>query len=225
MDRWEQGFSTQAEVFDWVATSQYFDSAKLARSDMLNGTRKRARDTRTMFQNFLDWTLEHSMSTMKMEDGKGRLIHHRRDVIEHALRTFGKRELFLRLVHVGEIKQKIKQVFSGKLVTEWTGVQGTPVRWIMDEVQNRSEQSLSAERSLPSLDGVNGTLEAIDPSLLNVPAWQVAMGVMSPEEIKELTIQVKEELGEKGKLSYDIKAAKKRKAERKAMLELPSPVP
>ena len=71
----------------------------------------------------------------------------------------------------------------------------------MDEVQNRSEQSLSAERSLPSLDGVNGTLEAIDPSLLNVPAWQVAMGDMSPEEIKELTIQVKEELGEKGKRS------------------------
>lgn len=216
MDRWTQGFATQAEVFDWVATSHYFDSAKLARSDMLRGSRKRAKDTRTMFQNFLDWTLDRTMSTLDME-GKGRSIHHRKDVIDQALQAFGRKDLYERLNRVGDIKQKIKQTFSGKFVTEWTGVQGRPVRWIMDEVQRRLEPSQPTE--LGTLDEARTTAsDAIDPNLLTAPSWQVVMSNMTVDQVREHAVRVKEELDQQGKLHYDFREAKKLKAERKALM-------
>lgn len=205
------------EVFDWVATSPYFNSAKLARTDSLNSSRKRAKDSRSMFQNFLDFTLERSMSEIEIH-GAVKPVHLRQDVVKQALQAFGKDELYEVLNRIGDINLKIKQVFSGTLVTQWTGVQGTPVRWIMDEVQRRLEQSAPIQLSIPDGLGSDGC-NSIDPRLLTISSWQVAISDMTLDQVQELVVHVKEELDQQGKLSFDFRAAKKRKAERKALLE------
>ncbi|OBZ71311.1 hypothetical protein A0H81_08338 [Grifola frondosa] len=59
MARWEEGFSTQRSIFDWVATSPYFDAFILAKYDTVRTRRnKKAREERTMYQDFVAYARE-----------------------------------------------------------------------------------------------------------------------------------------------------------------------
>ncbi|KAI0785256.1 hypothetical protein C8Q75DRAFT_686109, partial [Abortiporus biennis] len=146
LDRWKQGFATQSDVFQWVASSPYFDPRLLSRADTANNARRKARDARPMYQNFLKYvrsiagtsnngdTQVHDPSSVK-EKGKHR--ERKQAIMSNVLTRYGKRALYDALLRVASIKQHVKDVYTGRLVTEWTGVQGTPVRWIMNEVERR----------------------------------------------------------------------------------------
>ncbi|CAL1713280.1 unnamed protein product [Somion occarium] len=215
--RWEQGFSTTAEAFDWVSSSSYFIPTRLARPDVLQGSQKRAKASRTMFQDFLDYTATRALSMQRQA------IESRDVAIERALRHFDKWDLYQTILHTCEAKQRIKQIFTGKLVMEWTGVQGTPVRWIMEEVQRKLEAqplplAQEIDASTPLCHSVKGS-ELVDPSFLTLAPWQILMKDLTVEQVKDLVVEVKEGLQRDGKLQFDWQEAKKRKAERKALLE------
>lgn len=207
MERWERGFSSQTEIFSWLASSRFFDSRSMLRSNTGNTSNMKARDARTMYQNFLVYAQDCDSGSKKLDADA---------VLGEALDFFGKRDLYTVFGHIAAAKRHIGSIFTGRLVQEWTGLQGVPVRFVMDEVRARlgGEDVLSivAGISLDSLPSGD-----IDPVHLTLRAWESAMESMSVDEVKTMVVRVKEELAAGGKLEFDWRAAKQRKAEQKRL--------
>ena len=113
-------------------------------------------------------------------------------------------------MRIDAIKRHVRDVFSGNLVIEWTGVTGMPVRFIMDEVKRR----LGGEDKLRTVDDI--ALDSLDssdipPMYLTVRVWEFAMSEMSIDKVKIMVIRAKEDLDAEGKLQYNWKAAKQMK--------------
>ncbi|KAL4251858.1 hypothetical protein ABKN59_002645 [Abortiporus biennis] len=197
--------------------------------DTANNARRKARDARPMYQNFLKYvrsiagtsnngdTQVHDPSSVK-EKGKHR--ERKQAIMSNVLTRYGKRALYDALLRVASIKQHVKDVYTGRLVTEWTGVQGTPVRWIMNEVERRlgerttleSDNILKSLKLLSSESMVEEDSDSIKPVHLQLESWEVALDDMDRDEVKSLVVEVKEEMEKEGKLYYDWKAAKEKKA-------------
>ncbi|KAJ3484250.1 hypothetical protein NLI96_g5754 [Meripilus lineatus] len=225
LETWEQGFKSQREIFDWVSTSPYFDAGRMVRSDANNGSRPKARVMRHMYQKFLVHAKD--IASKQPYDLTQQTTN---DVVEQAaIDFFGKRDLYEQLLRVSRAKEKIKAVFSGKLVGQWTGVQGLPVRWLMDEIQNRLGDDGAASVDGPSTvtDSLaNHSLHlasphlvpqdsSISPAHLVLAPWERALENMSPDDVWALVVQVKKEMHSKGLLEYDWRAAKELSARRK----------
>ena len=105
------------------------------------------------------------------------------------------------------MQNRAKEILNGTNVQLWTGLQGMPVRFVMDEVKERLS-SMPAVGSAPAM--------AMD----EVQVWQRVWLEMSDDEVRALVVNVKEELQEKGELEFDWRAAKAAKLERKRQKEL-----
>ena len=111
-DTHERGFTTALEVFDWVATSRFFNPDRLLpaiKSLKFKGERK-------MHNEFLDYL----GSRIASEESKERLDVHA--IQDDALALFGKRKELDDAVREKYLFREAKKVFSGSLVKEWTGL-------------------------------------------------------------------------------------------------------
>ncbi|KAI0699123.1 hypothetical protein BC835DRAFT_1227272, partial [Cytidiella melzeri] len=124
LDRWEQGFTTQREVFDWVASSPFFDVWNRMQKDNMQPPGRVG--GRPMFRNFLEY------ARCRRDDGSFQVSS---IDINYALSHFRKQNLYNAILHVTHAKQRIKTVFSGKQVEAWTDLRGPSVGIIMEEVK------------------------------------------------------------------------------------------
>lgn len=108
----EQGFTTAQEVFDWVATSRFFNPHRLLPAMKSLGFKGK----RKMYEEFLDY-LESLIASAESESRFD--IH---AIQDEALALFGKREEFDQAVREKYLFREAKKVFSGNLVKEWTGL-------------------------------------------------------------------------------------------------------
>lgn len=132
-----------------------------------------------------------------------------------AINVFGKRSLHDALLHVAAAKKHVQSVFTGKLVQAWTGVSGMPVRFVMDETKRR----LGGEGIMHTVAGISiDTLqpEGIPAMHLTLRVWESAMAEMSADQVKTLVMEVKLELEAEGKLDFDWRAAKQKRASQRS---------
>jgi hypothetical protein len=111
-DAHERGFTTVQEVFDWVATSRFFNPHRLLpamKSLKFKGERKMHNE----FLNYLG-------SLIASEESEKRLDV--RAIQDEALALFDKRKEFDDEVREKYLFREAKKVFSGSLVKEWTGL-------------------------------------------------------------------------------------------------------
>lgn len=200
MDRWQHGFATQDDIFEWVCASPFVQPlAERYRAPGYKPSAKSCVDTRPMRRNFIAYLQTHDLPHLVSADAMGS----REEKMEGALRFFGKAEEYARLVIAGRAQKRAKEFLNGTNVIEWTGVQGRPVRLIMDAVKERLSdlgRVSSGDTFVPDGD---------------ITVWQHALLDMSVEEVRVLVMEVKENLQQEGKLYFDWRAAKAGKLERK----------
>lgn len=200
MERWRRGFATQDEVVQWVATSPFAASfAARLKSGESKLLPKEKGEGRPMRQKFISFLKQHEFDTTT--DSVFTSSGDREKKMHEALRYFGKDKEYAAILDIERAGKRAKVILNGTNVQNWTGANGMPVRYILDEVKVR----LAARSS--------GTEPVVSEE---VPTWQRALLDMSDEEVRELTVTVKEELDAAGKLAFDWRAAKAAKMKKKA---------
>ncbi|KAF9646700.1 hypothetical protein BDM02DRAFT_3254913 [Thelephora ganbajun] len=159
----EQGFTTAQEVFDWVTTSRFFNPHRLLPA-MKN---LKFKGERKMHNEFLD----HLRSLISSGESQNPLDVHA--IQDEALALFCKREEFDNAVREKYLCRKVKEVFRGSLVKEWTGLSyWGDVKVVTDAMRVRV------------LDGI----DAADKD------WREEMVKLGDEERMALALRLKEEL-------------------------------
>ncbi|KAJ7352606.1 hypothetical protein DFH08DRAFT_740684 [Mycena albidolilacea] len=133
MARWNAGFQTKKEVFEWVGASPLFD---LARFRTEGQGIKKVKPERKMYAQFVEWVNEQQQGIADSASTPRGL--EKEEQVQHALEYFGKKEQWDTLEREEADKARVKQGFSGSKVKEWTGLPGE--RWqdlknIMDQVR------------------------------------------------------------------------------------------
>lgn len=212
MDRWQRGFSTQEEIFLWLCSSRLFDPTTMLRSEEgLSRARVKANVIRPMYQKFLYFTRSRATNTRR---------DHLGDVFGDALEFFGRRPLYTVLLRIAEIKKHVATNFTGTAIKNWTGLNGVPIRFTMEEVKRQ----LGGDEVLTTVSGIHlDSLPAVDINAvhLTLRVWECTMSGMSAEAIQQMVVRLKEELQSAGKLDYDWRAAKQRKEEKRRNEEVP----
>ena len=133
MERWRAGFATQHEAFEWVGSSRFYVPGKITDRT----SRAKARATRGMYQAFLQWS-DAKASTIAENDGQPQVTREAEEkeaivesVKEEALVFFGKQEDHDALVQANERRLRLKAMWNGRKVGEWTGGGGTVVGRVM----------------------------------------------------------------------------------------------
>jgi hypothetical protein len=125
LERWKAGFATQLEAFEWIASSRFYVPGKI--SDRTS--RPKARADRGMYQAFLQWKDEDARASAAAEDDsqpqETEEAEDKEAIIEsvrrEALAFFGKQEEHDALVEANERRLRLKAIWNGKKVGEWTG--------------------------------------------------------------------------------------------------------
>jgi hypothetical protein len=164
LERWEAGFATQTEAFEWVASSRFYVPGQIA-----DGTsRVKSRADRGMYQAFLQWSNARATPAVK-NDGQHQMMQEledneavRESVRGEALAFFGKQEEHDALVQANERRARLKVIWNGKKVGEWVGNNG----YMIGRVMKLMRQTIGEEK----------------------------IGQMTDEEIKRHVLQAKEEV-------------------------------
>ena len=204
MDRWEHGFSTQKEIFLWLASSRFFDPNRMLQyEEGLPRGKAKAKDDRPMYQNFINFIRSYATTAPQARPN---------NASSEAIDFFGKRALYTVLLRIAEVKDRIA-VFTGTNVGKWTGLQGMLIQLTKEEVKRQlgGDEVLTAVSGIP-LDSLPA--EDINAVHLTLRVWETTMDGMSIEEIQQMVIRVKGELEAAGKLEYDWRAVKQRKADK-----------
>ncbi|KAI0335938.1 hypothetical protein GY45DRAFT_1292590 [Cubamyces sp. BRFM 1775] len=220
MERWKRGFTSEAEIFDWVTSSPFAMAlaerlkAKDDGSDASPSGKDRG-EGRAMRQNFIALLQSYEFPE-EVQSSVGSSVFatwgNRREKLEATLKHFGKDKEYAAILNAAQAAVRAKAVLNGKNVQEWTGIMGMPARYILDEMKERlAKLQLGSE---PDGDAVASSV------VREIPAWQYPLLEMSDEEVRELMVKVKEDLDAAGKLEYDWRAAKAAKLARKRQAEL-----
>lgn len=216
MERWRRGFASEEEIFNWVVSSPFAIAlAERLKAKDDNDAQPSAKDRgegRTMRQNFIAFLQSYEFPEEEQGDAESSLFAtrgNREEKLEAALKYFGKDEEYAAILRAARATVRAKAVLNGKNVQEWTGIMGMPVRFILDEMKER----LAKSRLRPESDAGAGAVAS--PLAREIPAWQYPLLEMSDEEVRELMVQVKEDLDAAGRLKYDWRTAKAAKLERK----------
>ncbi|KAI0004510.1 hypothetical protein BJV74DRAFT_807758 [Russula compacta] len=127
------GFVTQHEAFEWVACSRFHVPGQVVD----RASRAKSRVNRSMYQAFFQWSEARVVSPTK-NDGQPQGVweaEHKEAFTEsvrgEALVFFGKREEYDALVQANERRIRLKAIWNGKKVGEWTGGNGRVVSRVM----------------------------------------------------------------------------------------------
>jgi hypothetical protein len=123
MEQWRAGFATQRDAFEWIASSRFYVPRHI--SDRTS--RPKSRADRSMYQAFLHWG-DARLGTSAENDRQPqetREAEEKEAIIEsvrrEALAFFGKQEEHDALVEANERRLRLKAIWNGKRVGEWTG--------------------------------------------------------------------------------------------------------
>ncbi|KAE9400430.1 hypothetical protein BT96DRAFT_1097497 [Gymnopus androsaceus JB14] len=137
-ERRHAGFNTRKEIFDWVAESRFFDPKYFKSS---GAGIKKVKPERTMYREFVLFANEQAarpgVTTMDMEE----VLRRREDVRNEALVEFGWRDEVDGHVRLYEARKRLKCVFNGTTVKDWTGLGNNwrGVKIVMDVVRKKHE--------------------------------------------------------------------------------------
>jgi len=132
IERWREGFATQHEVFEWVASSRFYVHGRL--SDRI--ARAKSRANRSMYHAFFQWSEaranpaagDESESLDVQEAEKEAVIE---SVRAEALTFFGKQEEHDALARANQLRVRLKAMWNGRKVGEWTGGGGMIIGRVM----------------------------------------------------------------------------------------------
>lgn len=135
---------THHEVFEWVACSRFYVPGQVADRT----SRAKSRVNRSMYQAFFQWSEARAVSSTK-NDGQPQGIwepEHKeaftKSVRGEALVFFGKREEYDALVQANERRIRLKAIWNGKKVGEWTGENGR----VIGKVMSLMRQTIGEEK-------------------------------------------------------------------------------
>lgn len=133
MERWKLGFATQDEAFEWLASSRFYAPGQLSNPT----SRAKSRSTRGMYQAFFRWddartkaTTERDNLPQEVPQGTDKEAA-RQSVRQEALAFFGKREEHDGLVQANERRIRLKAIWNGTKVGEWTSGSGKLIGRVM----------------------------------------------------------------------------------------------
>lgn len=121
-ERFEQGFKTKVEVFEWAATMKGFDPRFFKHSGV--GFTK-VKPQRTMYTEFVHWVgaRQFEAPTASHTEDNGNRDHEKwaEKLREEALARFGKTTEWNALIASRVHKERCRKVFSSEKVREWLG--------------------------------------------------------------------------------------------------------
>ena len=133
MERWRAGFATQPEAFEWIASSRFYVPEHI--SD--RASRPKSRANRSMYHAFLHWgdARPGTSAENDRQPQETREAEEKEAIIEsvrrEALAFFDKQEEHDALVEANERRLRLKAIWNGKKVGEWTGGNGRVVGKVM----------------------------------------------------------------------------------------------
>lgn len=120
--RYERGFESLEDIFDYVASSKYFNPA-IYQMEELNHTNKTRNRKRNTYMNFLKWVATKDFGKRKFfEFDRNKAIY-----LPMIHNSFTDAQIFKRFEEYAydlKIKKESQERFNGNLVMEWTGLQG-----------------------------------------------------------------------------------------------------
>ncbi|KAJ3503985.1 hypothetical protein NLJ89_g8179 [Agrocybe chaxingu] len=167
MQRYNEGFETKRDVFEWAASIRFFDPSQFKSQGP--GISK-VKPERKMYAEFVEWVV--AMRQEPSQDQTDRLSRQdlRAPTRDVALAFFGKKGEFEALAKARSDRLKLKGCFSGSVVHDWAEMGGywKGVKLIMDEVRAR-------------MGGEEGILKFLEGH--------------SENDLKKAVLQVKSDLG------------------------------
>jgi hypothetical protein len=140
MTTWKAGFKTKREVFEWAGTCRFFDPTKFRLHG--EGIRK-VKPERKMYAEFVEWAMEKAAVSPSREDTMQESKEMRQErelkIRDEALVYFKQREAFDALTRERFLRMRVKEVFRGSKVRDWTGLgeHWKGVKIVMDAVRDR----------------------------------------------------------------------------------------
>lgn len=134
--KWNSGFTTLEDIFEWVASGQYFDPAIFERGEMSVINEKRDRKRKT-FSKFLDWVEETKPKQNYVFTNSDEFRD--RDKFIPGIEAFfgvdiqGQQAEFRK--HM-EAERQMKEKFNGEMVMEITGLKGKELGEFMGLFKN-----------------------------------------------------------------------------------------
>ncbi|KAI9443224.1 hypothetical protein H4582DRAFT_1169908 [Lactarius indigo] len=133
MERWEAGFATQHETFEWIASSRFYVPGQISNST----SRAKSRNNRSMYQAYFHWndarlkaTAQEGLSLQKQEANDTETCM-QTIIGQEALVFFGKQEEHDALVKENKRRIRLKAMWNGRKVGEWTCWNGRLVGRLM----------------------------------------------------------------------------------------------
>jgi len=130
MDEWKAGFSTRLAAFEWVASSSFYHPSRI--NDGQRNTK--ARLERPMYQAFLQWN-EAQAGFTEDEHTAAERETLSMAVREDALIFFGKKDEHDACLRENQKRIRLREMWNGKKIGEWTGWYGHIVGRVMHHVK------------------------------------------------------------------------------------------
>jgi hypothetical protein len=129
-----QKFKTVEEIFEYIVRSKYFNPETF-QLNMLNSVNRVRNSKRPVYMHFLDW-ISRSQVKPGMEINKESLL---KEVMKEVVGFENNLKGTMQNLFV---KEKVKEVFNGKIVSEWTGEQGRHLGCLMAAIKDSYESDL-----------------------------------------------------------------------------------
>ncbi|KAF9533105.1 hypothetical protein CPB83DRAFT_845833 [Crepidotus variabilis] len=172
----DRGFNTKRQVFEWAASCKYYDPVRFKTSGQ--GIRKVKMDRR-MYYEFVEWVRqgrgESDLSEDEDESADQLLLDVKANKArEEALLYFGKKEEYDAVVRERDGRKRLKEVFTGSVVRDWTKLGGNwkAIKLIVDEVRQRlgGEEGVLAFWEKSGIDKLREYVLEVQASLGDVAA-------------------------------------------------------
>lgn len=155
--KWEKGFTTLEDLFEWVAAGKYFDPfIFLGKLSPINEKRNKKRKT---FSKFIEW-----IKNKAPKPNHAFLGRTKESYIPEIDSFFGCNITKKKLAILDEFKksQSIKEKFNGELVMRCTGLLGKELGSFLGEFKKEVESSQTFEEFISSNDISQIEAEVID---------------------------------------------------------------
>jgi len=166
MATWKVGFKTRREVFEWAGTCRFFDPKKFRSQG--EGIRK-VKQERKMYAEFVEWAMQRAAEAASGEEAAQESKEMRQErelkLRNEALVHFKQKEAFDALTRERLLRTRVKEVFRGATVRDWTnlGEHWKGVKIVMDAVRER----VGEEEGILRILGAEGE-EGVKQIVLNV---------------------------------------------------------